>query len=343
MDSIRVLQNLKTGQFSLVGDNGRLIKKANEYLEMIEIRGLSRCTTRAYAYDLLFIFRWLKKTRRIFKTITQKDLVKLTQYQQALKAKPRSINHRLTICEVFYRFCYDLDLPHVKGMSYPNPYYKGLPKDREFGLFQYKRKNRPKFRVKVPRTFVDSLEIKEVNQFLESVTRYRDIAIIFLMLFCGLRASEVLSLLIDDINFTEKQIRVKGKGNKERVLPLTEQVITVLEKYMRLERPSHCKTRSVFVVLQGKHRAQSMTYAGLRSLFRYKRNLSGITKANPHRFRHAFGTSMAREGVQLPVLQKMMGHADGQTTLQYINLSMKDITAEYQRAIEKIKGQYEAK
>jgi site-specific recombinase XerD len=143
------------------------------------------------------------------------------------------------------------------------------------------------------------------------------------------------------VNFSERQIRIRGKGNKERVLPLAPDLVTVLEKYLRLEKPSSCKERNFFVVLQGKRKAHPMTYAGLRSLFRYNRNLSGIKKANPHRFRHVFGTSMAREGVQLPVLQKMMGHADGQTTLQYINLSMKDIASEYHQAIQRIRSYYE--
>ena len=67
-----------------------------------------------------------------------------------------------------------------------------------------------------------------------------------------------------------------------------------------------------------------------------------IAMANPHRFRHTFGADMARAGVRLYTLQKLMGHAYAATTLQYINLSMDDIAAEYQRALETIQQRYES-
>ncbi len=66
-----------------------------------------------------------------------------------------------------------------------------------------------------------------------------------------------------------------------------------------------------------------------------------MANANAHRFRHTFGADMSRSGVRLPVLQRMMGHADAKTTLQYIHLSMADIAAEYRRAIEVITKRYE--
>ena len=68
-----------------------------------------------------------------------------------------------------------------------------------------------------------------------------------------------------------------------------------------------------------------------------------VACANPHRFRHTFGTDMARSGVRLPILKTMMGHANGITTLQYINLSMADIADEYRRAIKEIQKRYNTK
>jgi integrase/recombinase XerC len=86
-----------------------------------------------------------------------------------------------------------------------------------------------------------------------------------------------------------------------------------------------------------------MTRGGLRSLFRHRRRKEIIKTANPHRLRHTFGTDMARCGVRLPILQKMMGHADSKMTLQYINLSMADIAAEFQRASAAIYKRYTEK
>jgi len=83
-----------------------------------------------------------------------------------------------------------------------------------------------------------------------------------------------------------------------------------------------------------------MTPAGLRSIFRTKRERSKVSSANPHRFRHTFGTDMARCGVRLPVLQKLMGHHSPELTLRYINMSMSDIAEAYFKAVEEIQKSY---
>lgn len=327
--------------YLLIKQDGSPCVKANEFLRSFEIRGLSLCTMRAYAYDLLFLFRWLELTNDTMKNMTQKSLVKFVEYQRMLKAKPRTINRRIITCEAYYQFCYDQRLPHAPGVVYPSPHYKGIGRDKKLGLFQCKKLDRLKYRVKVPFTLVDPLEIQEVEQFFKGIKRYRDRAIVLLMLQCGLRSCEVIALQVDDINFFESRLRVKGKGRKERALPFSQQVAESLHKYLRLERPSQCATKAFFVVLQGKQRFQPMTYSGLRSLFRYKRKLTGVEKANPHRFRHSFGRDLAVAGVQLPVLQKLLGHADGKTTLGYINLSLKDVSKEYHEVIDRISKIYE--
>lgn len=78
-----------------------------------------------------------------------------------------------------------------------------------------------------------------------------------------------------------------------------------------------------------------MTCAGLRTLFRYHRRTTGVATANPHRFRHTFGADMIRAGVSLPALQKLMGHADIQTTMLYVYLTPAEVWREYARAVER--------
>ena len=127
------------------------------------------------------------------------------------------------------------------------------------------------------------------------------------------------------------------------MLPLPDVVLGVVRDYLRLERPAAAPTHQLFVVLQGPRRGQPLTPAGLRRLFRHRREYHApIHQANAHRFRHTFGSDMARAGVRLPLLQRMMGHADPKTTLQYINLSMADIAAEYARAIKTLADRYPA-
>jgi integrase len=229
-----------------------------------------------------------------------------------------------------------------QGVSLPGPHYKGAGRG-DLGLHARRRRQHLALQVKVPQTVMEPLTREQVVAFLRSLRRYRDLAIVYLMLFCGLRSREVLSLCTSDVNVFDRRLLVHGKGNRERMLPLPETLIQVLNDYIRLERPTDALDGPLFVVLQGRRRGHPMTAAGLRSLFRYRRGrFSGtLANANAHRFRHTFGADMARSGVRLPVLQRMMGHADAKTTLQYIHLSMADIAAEYHRAIEVITKRYE--
>ena len=151
------------------------------------------------------------------------------------------------------------------------------------------------------------------------------------MLMHGLRSAEVMALNRDDVLLSEGQLRVRGKGNKLRFLPLAPETTQLIDHYLRLERPDPCSA-ALFVVLKGPARAQRMTPAGLRSLFRYHRRATGIQLANPHRFRHTFASDMVRAGISLPALMQLMGHADIQTTLHYVQVSPQDVYLQYARA-----------
>jgi integrase/recombinase XerD len=87
--------------------------------------------------------------------------------------------------------------------------------------------------------------------------------------------------------------------------------------------------------LKGRHRGLALTPAGLRTLFRHHRLATQIPQANPHRFRHTFGADMVRNGISLPALQHLMGHAQIHTTMLYVQLAPQDVWREYRRAIEK--------
>jgi site-specific recombinase XerD len=79
-----------------------------------------------------------------------------------------------------------------------------------------------------------------------------------------------------------------------------------------------------------------MTPAGLRSLFRHHRQTTSVTKANPHRFRHTFASDMIRAGISLPALMQLMGHAQIQTTLVYLQLTPQDVWEQYTRAVAQL-------
>jgi integrase len=171
-------------------------------------------------------------------------------------------------------------------------------------------------------------------KFWQSFRTYRDLVLVGLMLLDGLRSCEVLALELEDVQLADGQIRIHGKGNKKRLLPLHPDILEVLGHYLRLERPL-INAPALFVCLKGRRRGQPMTAAGLRSLFRHHRVRSQVRHANPHRLRHSFGADMVRAGISLPALQRLMGHSQISTTLLYVELAPQDVWCEYARAIEK--------
>jgi integrase len=189
-----------------------------------------------------------------------------------------------------------------------------------------------RLRVKVPKRNIVPLSVDEVARFWSSFRTSRDLAIVGLMLLQGLRSMEVLALNRDDVLLPEGQVRVRGKGNKIRFLPLAPEAIQLLEHYLRAERPPN-SAKALFVSLKGRARGSRMTKAGLRSLFRYHRLTTGVTLANPHRFRHTFASDMVRAGVSLPALMQLMGHSDIETTLVYVEVTPLEVYQQYARAV----------
>lgn len=324
-----------TGLFVLVGE-GALVEQANAFLATVSQRGFSPLTVRAYAHDLVVFFRWLEVTDNALADVGERTLLEYVGAQRAQGAQPRSINRRLATCRLLIRF--------VSGnepeRSTSSGYFRGPGRDKNLGLHSLRPRRRVALRVKVPRTLIEPLTRTQVRLFLRGLKRYRDLAIVYLMLLCGLRSLEVLLLELDDVSLDDLRLKVRGKGGKERAMPIPELLRRLLRRYLDLERPESTTTRHFFVVLKGKKRGHAMTSDGLRSLFRYRRQDSELSNANAHRFRHTFGADMARAGVRLPILQRMMGHAQAETTLQYINLAMTDIAAEYRRASTSIQRRY---
>jgi integrase len=177
------------------------------------------------------------------------------------------------------------------------------------------------------------LSADEIATFWNSFRTFRDLALVALMLLDGLRSREALDIQLEDLQLAEAQIRVRGKGNKPRLLPLPPETIEVLQNYLHLERPL-TNSPALLVSLKGRHRGQPMTVAGLRSLFRHHRLCSAVLRANPHRFRHTFGADMVRAGISLPALQQLMGHSNIHTTMLYVQLAPQDVWREYARAVQ---------
>jgi integrase/recombinase XerD len=314
--------------YRLLEGEGHEVEWANQFLDAQRLRGLSLRSLRAYAFDLVNLARWFAVTSVELSDLTLGKLTDYIQFQleQQVQPAPRTINHRLSVAVSLYRFHYERDVP-AQGRTHASTFTLSAP-------FGYARRRRVVRRlgVKVPRRIVVPLTAMEIGKFWSGFRTFRDLSIVALMLFNGLRSCEVLSLKLEDLRFTQSQMLVHGKGNRERLLPLHSETIKLLETYLNVERPktSSC---SVFVVLKGPHRGRPLTPAGLRTVFRHHRRRSSVSNANPHRFRHTFGADMVRAGISLPALMRLMGHSHIHTTMLYVQLSPRDVWREFHRAV----------
>jgi len=317
--------------YRLRDENGRERDWANAFLDAQRLRQLSLRSLRAYAYDLLDFARWFEPQRQPFTEITESTLVHYVRHQleQQPKPTPQTVNHRLGVVRCGYRFYTGRDIPagqvhFQRSYRTRSPLGYGRPRRAiAFGL-----------RLKQDRRVIMPLSAEEVAKFWQSFHTFRDLALVGLMLLDGLRSCEVLALQLEDVQPADGQMRVLGKGSKQRVVPLPPEILEVLGNYLRLERPL-TNSPALFISLKGRQRGQPVTPAGLRSLFRHHRVLSRVRHANPHRLRHTFGSDMVRAGMSLHALQHLMRHSQIHTTMLYVQLAPQDVWREYARAIQK--------
>jgi integrase/recombinase XerC len=152
------------------------------------------------------------------------------------------------------------------------------------------------------------------------------------MVLGGLRAAEVRSLRLADVDMGLRRVRVAGRGGRERIVPVDDVFFSECAAYLRSERPMGCGTPECFVVLRGPTRGRPMTEAGLRKVFRIHRARSGATRVRPHRLWHTYGTELAGAGIDLFALRELMGHASPETTARYVHLSSDTLAAEFAAA-----------
>jgi integrase len=323
--------------FRIVDDSGRELEWANKFLDVHCLQGLAKLTLRFYALMILHFVRWwscqpgvdvLDFRAQQFTESTLVDYVR-AQVDQHPPPTPENINSRSSMLRRLFRFYFEQDMPHA-------PY---LIQRRWYRPPEGWRGRRPfpsaDLKVKVAQRVIEPLNRDQVHRFWHSFDNARDMAIVALMVLDGLRSGEVLGLTLEDLLFSEAQVHVRGKGRRVRRVPLPPETIRLLQSYLKTERPLTNRSE-VFVSLKGKARGKAMTPAGLRSLFRHHRKEADVKKANPHRFRHTFGSDMVRAGVSLPALMRLMGHAHIETTLLYIQLAPQEVFDEYTRAVERL-------
>jgi site-specific recombinase XerD len=248
-------------------------------------------------------------------------LLNFIEYQQRrCTVAASTINRRLAVLQRFFIFLCGR-APAFSAWQSPGQVL--FRRGRRVALVQ----------VRTPQRLITPLNDQEACTFFHTLRTARDRAITLLMWADGLRTCEILTLSLGDVDFQNMSIKLLGKGRKERMMPLAENVAKVLLQYLAQERPARSSSR-FFVVLKGPRRGQPMTYSGLHRIFRYHRLTSQVHNANPHRFRHTFGANMTRAHVPLAVLAKMMGHSSPRTTVRYIQLNDPEVRQQYQEALK---------
>jgi integrase/recombinase XerD len=314
---------------------GREVEWVNRYLDFECLRRVADLTLRSYAQHLLHFIRWWERVHHTEviaeDALTESTLLDYVRFQSSQQPEfsGSTINQRVAVADRALRAVFP-GAPRQLAPALQVSYWRRAPMGLGRPLPAVSR-----LRVKEAKRTIVPLSVDEVARFWSSFRSSRDRAIVGLMLLQGLRSQEVMDLNRDDVLLPEAQIRVRGKGDKTRFLPLAPEAIQLLDHYLRLERPD-TPTPPLFVSLKGRARGARMTPAGLRSLFRYHRRTTGVKTANPHRFRHTFASDMLHAGVSLPALMRLMGHAHIQTTLVYVQVTPLDVYQQYARAVAQL-------
>jgi integrase/recombinase XerC len=189
---------------------------------------------------------------------------------------------------------------------------------------------------KAPKKLPEVMTPDQVNTLIDGVGAdrldrpfpLRDLALFELLYGCGLRISELVGLNLEDIDRSEHWLRVRGKGRKERQVPLPGQAADALERYLA-ERPVVRDEQAVFLNYLG-HR---LTTRGVSMIVKlYATLLSGDPSVHPHAFRHAYATHLLADGADLRAIQELLGHARLSTTQKYTQVSLTNLMAVYDKA-----------
>lgn len=189
---------------------------------------------------------------------------------------------------------------------------------------------------RIERYLPETLNELEVEQLLESIdTRrplgLRDRAVIELLYASGLRISELANARLENFNAEERILRVTGKGNKTRLVPVGRKACDALAAYLSAERPGLVGQRSGSEVFLSR-RGTKLTTTRLWQIVKERARLSGLeTNIYPHLLRHSFATHLLGNGADLRIIQEMLGHADISTTQIYTHVDQQRLKAVHRK------------
>ncbi len=176
---------------------------------------------------------------------------------------------------------------------------------------------------RMARHLPDLLSIEQIDRIIEGIDGasrkgLRDRALLELLYSCGLRASEAVSLRLSDVNFDDGYLRVVGKGDKQRLVPLSGVARRRMEEYLRVRGGADNSVDTLFLSNRGKALTRVMLFTIVREA---ARRADIKTKVSPHTFRHSFATHLLEGGASIREVQEMLGHESITTTEIYTQVS----------------------
>jgi integrase/recombinase XerD len=266
-------------------------------------RGLSKHTLDAYRNDLSQLALWLETQKRgSLLHASSADLQSYLAYRSEQGSSARSVGRALSAWRRFYRYW-------VR---------EGEIKADPSALLE---------RPKTPQSLPDSLSEQDVENLLlaaniETPLGLRDRAMLEVLYASGLRVSELVGLLADQLNVPSGLVRIVGKGNKERIVPLGEEATHWVSRYWENARPSLMTGRPAVEAVFVSRRGTAMTRQNFWHIIKRYALQSDIEKPlSPHTLRHAFATHLLNHGADLRVVQMLLGHSDISTTQIYTHVA----------------------
>ncbi len=269
-------------------------------------KGLSDKTKESYRNDLEVYKLYLNDCGINYVSNISKDNIKDFIKERSIE-EASTIAHNLTVIKNFHKYLLKEGVVNEDVSLYIE---------------------RPKLRKLLPK----SLSIEDVDLLLDiklnSPFDYRNKAMLELMYGCGLRVSELINLEINDIDIINCQIRILGKGSKERIVPLGEYSIDYLKKYLDI-RDELLKQKSCSKLFINNH-GLGMTRQGFFKILKKLLKEKGLNpNVSPHTLRHSFATHLINRGADLRSIQEMLGHSDISTTKIYTEVSDEKVIDDY--------------
>jgi integrase/recombinase XerC len=285
-----------------------LRESSAKYLAELARRGASPHTLRNYASDLEQFAVFFEPPGETAPPIEALDLALMREwlaglYDQGLNAA--SVRRKLAAVRAMFKFL------------------------RQEGILEHSvaaRLRSPKIRQRLP----DVMSAEKTNNLIDSVEKLdktRDLALLELLYGCGIRVSELVGINLADLSFSDGWLRVRGKGNKERQVPVVARAQAAVERYLKV-RPASEET-ALFLNSRGARLGDRQVR---RLVKMYALLATGDSTVHPHSFRHAYATHLLSDGADLRAIQELLGHARLSTTQKYTQVSLKDLQSVYDRA-----------